>query len=111
MQLLSDAIALVVVLLLGKHFQLNTLPLLITPLVFIAPANIDPASDPRHAGELDLAVAQLVVPRSGLSRERLQRWLKSNRVQPNIISEVSGNEALIAMVSLGCGIGVVPQLV
>ena len=29
----------------------------------------------------------------------------------NIYADVSGNEAIIAMVSLGCGIGVVPELV
>ena len=29
----------------------------------------------------------------------------------NIYADVSGNEAIIAMVSLGCGIGIVPGLV
>ncbi|MCI5130898.1 MAG: HTH-type transcriptional activator IlvY, partial [Candidatus Electrothrix sp. EH2] len=30
---------------------------------------------------------------------------------PNIYAEVAGNEAIIAMVSLGCGVGIVPRLV
>lgn len=95
----------------SKRGQLNILPLLTTPLVFIAPAQVDPALDPRTAGQLDLAVASLVLPQHGLSRERVDQWFKANRVTPNISSEVSGNEALIALVSLGGGIGVVPRLV
>jgi LysR family positive regulator for ilvC len=46
-----------------------------------------------------------------LSRRRLDKWLKSYRITPNISSEVSGNEAIIPMVRLGCGVGVVPRLV
>jgi len=95
----------------SKRAQLNILPLLTTPLVFIAPAQIDPALDPRNAGQLDLSVAPLVLPQQGLSRERVDQWFRSNQVTPNISSEVSGNEALISLVSLGGGIGVVPQLV
>ena len=37
--------------------------------------------------------------------------MKKKVILPDIRSEVSGNEALIAMVRLGCGIGIVPQLV
>ena len=37
--------------------------------------------------------------------------MKKNHISPNITSEVSGNEAIIPMVTLGCGIGIVPQLV
>jgi LysR family positive regulator for ilvC len=62
-------------------------------------------------GELDLSRAPLVVPQSGLSRRRLDQWLKEKRITPNITSEVSGNEAIIAMVRLGVGVGIVPQLV
>lgn len=94
-----------------KQPQLNTLPLVNTPLIFIAPANIDPELDPRQEGSLDLSTADLVLPQHGLSRSRLDQWLKHNGVNPNISSEVSGNEALIALVSLGGGIGIVPQLV
>ncbi|MCD6527242.1 MAG: HTH-type transcriptional activator IlvY [Desulfuromonas sp.] len=91
--------------------QLELLPLTTTPLVFIAPAEVDPTLDPRRDGELDLAVAELVLPQHGLSRERVDQWLKQNRVRANISSEVSGNEALIALVRMGGGIGVVPKLV
>ena len=33
------------------------------------------------------------------------------RIKPDIYAEVTGNEAIIAMVYLGCGIGLVPEMV
>jgi LysR family positive regulator for ilvC len=53
----------------------------------------------------------VILPERGLSRERIDRWFKGKDIQPNIYAEVAGNEALLAMVSLGCGFGVVPGLV
>jgi len=90
--------------------RIEFLPIVTTPLLFIAPRKEGPFSfgggeDP------DLARAPLVLPQSGLSRRRLDKWLREEQIRPNITSEVSGNEAIIAMVRLGCGIGVVPQLV
>ncbi len=91
--------------------RIEFLPLTEIPLVFIAPVSGPFADPPRTRGQLDLSKAPLVLPRSGLSRSRLNKWLKEKAIQPDIRSEVSGNEALIAMVRLGCGIGIVPQLV
>lgn len=90
--------------------QIEFLPITTTPLLFIAPGvGMVPGLSPE--GELDLSGAPLVVPQSGLSRRRLDQWLKEKRITPNITSEVSGNEAIIAMVRLGVGVGIVPQLV
>jgi len=91
--------------------QLEFLPLTQIPLVFIAPKQGMNSEPPLKRGKLDLSLAPLVLPRSGLSRQRLDQWMKKQNVTPDITSEVSGNEALIAMVRLGCGIGIVPQLV
>jgi LysR family positive regulator for ilvC len=91
--------------------QLEFLPLAKIPLVFIAPKQGLHSESPLKRGRLDLSLAPLVLPRSGLSRQRLDQWMKKNSITPDINSEVSGNEALIAMVRLGCGIGIVPQLV
>lgn len=91
--------------------QLEFLPLTKIPLVFIAPKKGVQSAPPMTNGRLDLSLAPLVLPHSGLSRQRLDQWMKKNNVTPDITSEVSGNEALIAMVRLGCGIGIVPQLV
>jgi LysR family transcriptional regulator, positive regulator for ilvC len=91
--------------------QIEFLPLAEIPLVFIAPRSGEHADPPRMRGRLDLARAPLVLPQRGLSRTRIDQWMKKHGVLPDIRSEVSGNEALIAMVRLGCGIGIVPQLV
>ncbi|MBU0486008.1 MAG: HTH-type transcriptional activator IlvY [Proteobacteria bacterium] len=88
--------------------QIEFLPITTTPLVFIAPVG---AVVVTSSGELDLNNTPLVLPQTGLSRRRLDKWMKKNHITPNITSEVSGNEAIIPMVTLGCGIGIVPQLV
>ncbi|MGE4544565.1 MAG: HTH-type transcriptional activator IlvY [Pedobacter sp.] len=94
-----------------QQSQLEFLPIINTPLLFIAPRQGDAPPLPVRDGEIDLRRTPLVLPQKGLSRRRLDQWLKSRRITPNISSEVSGNEAIIAMVRLGCGIGIVPELV
>jgi LysR family positive regulator for ilvC len=91
--------------------QIEFLPITTTSLVFIAPKQPDAAIAETNAGQLDLSKVPLVLPQTGLSRRRLDKWLKNNHITPNVSSEVSGNEAIIPMVRLGCGVGVVPQLV
>ncbi len=92
-----------------RSSALEFLPIMRTPLVFIAGRNL--AEQLNQNSELDLARLPLVVPQSGLSRRRLEKWLKKNHVVPQISCEVSGNEAIIPMVHLGGGVGIVPQLV
>ena len=83
------------------------LPLTQTNLVFVN--SLDTPSKPNK--KLDLSTTPLVLPRSGLSRRRLDQWLKKQGIVPHISAEVSGNEGILAMVRLGCGIGIVPELV
>jgi LysR family positive regulator for ilvC len=52
-----------------------------------------------------------VVPARGLVREAANRWFRRSGVKPVIAAETDGHEALLALVALGCGIGVVPRLV
>jgi LysR family positive regulator for ilvC len=94
-----------------QQARLEFLPIIHTPLLFIAPIQEGAAPVPVHDGEIDLRRTPLVLPQKGLSRRRLDQWLRARRITPNITSEVSGNEALIAMVRLGCGVGIVPELV
>ncbi len=81
-----------------------------TPLLFIAPKE---GGLPRldHKQEIDWPRTPVIMAGQGLSRIRIDRWFKEKNIQPNIYAEVAGNEALLAMVGLGCGVGVVPQLV
>ena len=87
------------------------LPIMTTALVFIATRAQAEELQRHRQGSFNLQQLPLVLPESGLSRRRLEQWLKKNRVIPNISAEVSGNEAIIPMVHLGGGIGIVPRLV
>ena len=53
----------------------------------------------------------MILSEEGLARTRTDRWLKHPNIKPRIYAQVSGNEAIVSMVSLGFGIGVVPQIV
>ena len=53
----------------------------------------------------------IIVAQKGMARKRTDAWFRSKNIKPNIYAQVSGNESILAMVSLGFGIGIVPQLV
>jgi LysR family positive regulator for ilvC len=53
----------------------------------------------------------VILPERGLGRQRIDRWFASRGIEPNILAQVSGNEGILAMVKLGLGIGLVPELV
>ncbi|MDF7798024.1 HTH-type transcriptional activator IlvY [Pontiellaceae bacterium B1224] len=105
-QVLSGEIDLAVAALPDRKLQrLEFMPLAETPLVFIQPKTpIFPTIESFQGLE------PLVLPQSGTARNRIDEWLRLQHITPHIALEVSGNEALIAMVRLGTGIGVVPQL-
>jgi len=90
---------------------LATRVLLYTPLVFVAPAaSCDVARlvarRPIPFGELPI-----VLPASGLARVEVDRWFRRRRTKPTVYSEVPGSEAILSLVALGCGVGIVPRLV
>ncbi len=86
--------------------RLEFMPLAETPLVFIKPkTGLHTAIKSFKGSE------PLVIPQAGTARSRLDEWFRASGLSPNIALEVSGNEALISMVRLGSGIGIVPQLV
>ena len=61
-----------------------------------------------RSGDVD---GPFVVPARGLVREAAFRWFRKTGVKPVIAAEPDGHEALLALVALGCGTGVVPRLV
>lgn len=81
-----------------------------TSLVFIAPKIPRPFSK-TLGKEIDWSRVPLILSEGGLARRKVDAWFKKHRIKPNIYAQVSGNEAIISMVSLGCGVGVVPKLV
>ena len=62
-------------------------------------------------GSVDWSAVPLVLPTSGPARNHIDDWLRQLSIKPNIYSEVAGNEAILSLVALGCGVGFVPALV
>lgn len=81
-----------------------------TDLVCIAPLHFPETLVTTNSG-INWQETPIILAEQGLSRVRIDHWFASHGLVPNIYAQVAGNEAIIAMVSLGCGIGIVPQLV
>ncbi len=88
-------------------------PILRSPLLFIAPSD-----QPELAASLSGAArpeawrdVPMILSEQGLSRQRLDQWFRALGVAPRIYAQVSGNEAIVSMVSLGFGVGVAPRIV
>jgi len=87
-------------------------PVARTPLVFIAARSGDYRARLRgRAGAEAWRDMPMILSESGLSRRRVDEWFQGRNIQPNIYAQVAGNEAIVSMVSLGFGIGVVPKIV
>lgn len=83
-----------------------------TPLLFIAPKGLPETIIQTHSnGEIDWEKTPVILPQRGLGRIRAEKWFGDKKIRPSIFSQVSGNEAILGMVSMGCGVGVVPELV
>ncbi len=82
-----------------------------TPVVFVGPNVEGPVRDAMNRRPIDWAAAPLVLPAHGLAREFADEWLRQRGVRPAIYAEIQGHEAILALVALGCGVGVVPKLV
>lgn len=53
----------------------------------------------------------MILSEGGIARSRVNKWFRDLGVSPKIYAQVAGNEAIVSMVSLGLGIGVVPKIV
>jgi LysR family transcriptional regulator, positive regulator for ilvC len=85
--------------------------LLHTPLVFAAPRAACEVERLTHGRSIPWAELPIVLPASGLARESADRWFRRRRIAPRIYGELPGSEAILALVSLGCGVGIVPRIV
>jgi LysR family positive regulator for ilvC len=96
--------------------RLDFLPLMESPLQFCAPAADCAVRDMVLAGDLasgniDWHGIPFIVPERGVTKELLDEWFRERGIRPRIYAQVAGHEAIVAMVSLGLGIGIAPQLV
>ena len=93
------------------HFpEIEFLELTETPLLFIYP-KFSPETVCYQGNTIDWEKTPLILPSKGLSRTRVERWFAEKGIRPYIYSQIAGNEAIIAMVAMGAGVGIVPQLV
>ena len=86
-------------------------PLLTTPLVFAAPRAACEVERLCQRRPLPWAELPVVLPASGQARADADRWFRRRRIEPRVYGELPGSEAILALVSLGCGTGVVPRIV
>jgi LysR family positive regulator for ilvC len=82
-----------------------------TDLAFIAPASDPDLARRARLGGNHWNGLPVILPRRGLERQRIDAWLEQQGATPEVYAEVDGNEAILAMVALGCGVGIVPELV
>ena len=87
------------------------LPLEITPLHFIAPKTGEKFMDLLNQKDIPWEKIPFILADRGVSRQMIDRWFHHNHIKPEVYASVSGNEAIIAMVALGFGVGIVPELV
>lgn len=91
--------------------RLEFLPLLQSPLQFCAPTAACAVRDMVCNGSIDWDRVPFIVPERGVTKDLLDNWFRERGIRPRIYAQVAGHEAIVAMVSLGLGIGIAPQLV
>ncbi|NOH64359.1 HTH-type transcriptional activator IlvY [Vibrio sp. RE88] len=81
------------------------------PLSVIAPVGVSHFSEELQKDKPNWSSIPFIVPESGTARDRANTWFKAMRIKPNIYAQVSGHEAIVSMVALGCGVGIAPDVV
>ena len=81
-------------------------------LAVIAPTMTCKVQQQLNESILSWSEIPIILPEHGASRKRFELWYrKKQQGKPNIYATVSGHEALVSMVALGCGVGIVPKVV
>ena len=78
---------------------------------FLASTKLRFITSADHPLPLDWQVSPVILPERGLARQLVDDWFKRRFIHPRVHAQVSGNEGILAMVRLGFGIGLVPELV
>ena len=82
------------------------------PLVVIVPTMICSVQQQLQQRVFSWSDMPIILPEHGPARKRFELWYrKKQQGKANIYATVSGHEALVSMVALGCGVGIVPQVV
>jgi len=90
------------------HFQ----TIAAVPLAIIAPTINCSVKQAWQAETVDWANLPIILPEHGVARKRFEQWFRAkHQGRPNVYAQVSGQEALVSMVALGCGVGLSPIVV
>jgi len=81
------------------------------PVVTVAPAIDCDVSRLVERKVIKWEEVPLILPKTGRSRSDIDQWLREQQISAAVYSEVDGNEAVMSMVALGCGVGFIPRLV
>ncbi|TDF35501.1 HTH-type transcriptional activator IlvY [Alteromonadaceae bacterium M269] len=79
----------------------------VVPLIMIAPKD----SAIKAIDDIDWRSQPVVLPEVGPSKRLVNAWLKQYKIEPNVYASIGGNEAIVSMVALGCGVAIVPDIV
>ena len=96
--------------------RLEFLPLLESPLCLWMPA-ADCAvrqlalSARVDSPEFGWSSLLFIVPERDITMDILDGWLRDSGIRPRVYAQVAGHEAIVAMVGLGLGVGIAPELV
>ncbi len=90
--------------------NLEFIKIIETPLIFIAPKGY-PETIVYDGQQVDWSQTPVILAERGLSRTRTEAWFREKQITPNVYAQVAGNEAIITLVSMGCGVGIIPELV
>ncbi|WP_100642809.1 HTH-type transcriptional activator IlvY [Alteromonas facilis] len=64
-----------------------------------------------HISQIDWRKTPVVMPESGPTRRTVHHWFAEAGIRPHVYASVGGNEAIVSMVALDCGVGFVPRVV
>lgn len=87
-------------------------PLGLIPLVLIAHRRCPAGAHAGHTAGAGLGAHPVYPAGSRLARQRIDLWFRRRKLpNPLIYATVSGHEAIVSMVALGCGIALLPDVV
>ena len=82
-----------------------------TPVVLVAPRARSQMTVLLERRPVPWAEVPMVLPSHGLARRHADRWFRSQGLRAEVAAEVEGHEAILSLVALGVGVGVLPLLV
>lgn len=87
--------------------ELHFVPLDTVRLILITPKS----SNIKTLEDIHWQTTNMILPDIGPSKRIVHHWLAERGIRPNVYASVGGNEAILSMVALGCGIAIVPEIV